>query len=105
MIIYVKGFPIPKMSDAITIWPFIFCRRYMHIFYWINNRYINVETYLKMLLKHERVHWWDQLKTLLVGFYLSYGIMYLANRIRGMNHYQAYRAIWWEIRARRIAGI
>lgn len=48
------------------------------------------------VLAHERVHFWQQLETLVIPFFLIYGAMYVVNRIKGMNHSNAYKGIAFE---------
>ncbi len=49
-----------------------------------------------VLLNHERIHLRQQLELLLLPFYIWYLIEYGLGRLRGLNHYAAYRNIRFE---------
>ena len=44
----------------------------------------------------ERIHCWQQVETLLVLFWLLYGVFYVVNLIRYRNHKEAYRNVAFE---------
>lgn len=74
--------------DAITIFPFIFTR---------------VEN--KVLIRHEKIHWWQELETLIVPCFILYGLNYLYNLwVKGMDNYWAYKNIKFEIEAYKHQG-
>ena len=54
------------------------------------------------IIYHEKVHQWQMLFTLYIGFYVSYILFYLFNLLIyfGDGH-RAYQQIPWEIQARR----
>ena len=70
-------------TNGVTIYPFIFIK------------YPKEET-RQTLINHEKIHIKQQLKWLIIPFFLMYGIEYLIGRIKGMNHDQAYRNISFE---------
>lgn len=49
-----------------------------------------------VLLRHERIHLRQQRELLVIPFYLLYLGFYLAARLRGRTHLQAYRSIPFE---------
>lgn len=50
----------------------------------------------EVVLRHERIHCWQQVETLLVLFWLLYGVFYVVNLIRYRNHKEAYRNVAFE---------
>ncbi|MBO0948833.1 hypothetical protein [Fibrella forsythiae] len=64
-----------------TIWPFVLLRK---------------PNPSAQLLNHERIHLRQQLELGIVPFYLWYFGEYGYWRLRGMDHYRAYRAIRFE---------
>ncbi|MEM9830729.1 MAG: hypothetical protein AAF944_08820 [Bacteroidota bacterium] len=70
-------------ARAITLFPFVFITRADDR---ANARLIN----------HERIHLRQQLELFVIPFYLLYLGEYAARRLRGNNHWQAYRAISFE---------
>ena len=52
--------------------------------------------WFKGLVNHEGIHIMQQVELLVVGFFLAYGINYLVNRIKGMDHKKAYYEIIFE---------
>lgn len=73
-IIPFKGFA------AITIFPFIFCRRALH----------------EMDINHESIHCEQQLEMLILPFFLWYGVEWLIRLILYRSFYEAYRNISFE---------
>ncbi len=72
---------------GITLWPFIIMR---HTLREMGGRRFAV------LINHERIHIRQQLETLLVFFYILYGVFYVINRIKGQTHSAAYCNIPFE---------
>lgn len=76
-----------KDYTGITLWPFIIVRHGIR------------KTGRRMfaqLINHERIHLRQQIECLLVFFYILYIVFYIANRIKGMNHIDAYHKIPFE---------
>ncbi|MBL7924147.1 MAG: hypothetical protein JNL88_08115 [Bacteroidia bacterium] len=48
------------------------------------------------LLNHERIHLRQQVELLVIPFYIWYLLEYLFYRLKGKNHYRAYRSIRFE---------
>jgi hypothetical protein len=69
--------------DGITLFPFIFIAN-------------SKENALEWRISHEKVHLWQQLKWLIIPFYVVYLLEYVSGRFKGLNHYQAYRNISFE---------
>jgi hypothetical protein len=69
--------------DGITLFPFIF----------IANKKGNS---LEWRINHEKVHLRQQLKWLIIPFYVVYLFEYAIGRFKGLNHNQAYRNISFE---------
>jgi hypothetical protein len=57
------------------------------IFIWISR----LEKKPAQLIRHEKIHFYQQLELLFVGHWLLYGIFYLVSRYKGREHYIAYR--------------
>ena len=76
----INGFKV----NAITIFPFIF-----------------ISYKSDRLIRHERIHFYQQLETLILLFYILYLISYLYNLGRGMNRFTAYKNIIFEKEAYR----
>lgn len=79
-------------AGAITIYPFIF--------YGPDDR-MTVKEQLEMR-HHEWVHVDQIRKTGFFRFYISYFLYYLASRVEGYNHYDAYMLIPYEQEAREL---
>ena len=115
-----------RQRDGITLWPFICIRETI--------KSDNVPLYQAKLITHERVHWWQNAICIVVGmwlisilyiigtinsrlwviapfmlFYVIYGAMFLYEfaryRFSAKNFETEYRAIWFERKARKRAGI
>lgn len=86
---HIRNSIIPKILDvsAITIYPFIFYAG---------------KAPAPWLVKHELCHIDQVRKVGWISFYLSYVLFYFANRLSGMNKWQAYRQIPYEIEARQV---
>lgn len=78
-----------KLVVAIALFPFVIMRKDLP-------KQIDVE----MIIRHEAIHIRQQIELAVLFFYLWYGFDYLRNRIRGMNHYDAYYNIRFEKEAR-----
>ena len=78
--IYTRHFP-PSHFSAITLFPFIF-----H-----NHKHITDSE-----LRHETVHFWQEVSLLIVFFYLLYLIFWLYNIIRYHDKTRAYYEIPFE---------
>jgi hypothetical protein len=50
-------------------------------------------------LRHEKVHFWQQLETMVIPFFLLYLAFYVIRRMRGFNHSEAYHGIPFELEA------
>lgn len=83
MIIYNSNLARLLKVNAITLWPFIFIAN-------------PKEDALEWRINHEWVHWWQELKWLIIPFYIVYLFEYTMGRFKGMNHYEAYRNISFE---------
>ncbi len=77
-----RTFLAGKNIIGVAFWPFVF----------IKTEYKGV----KSLLQHESIHAKQQLECLLLPFFLLYIGFYLYNRMKGMDHEKAYRAIPFE---------
>jgi hypothetical protein len=53
----------------------------------------------KSLIRHETIHFYQMMETLIIGYYLLYAFYYIKNRIFGLSHDKAYRNINFEIEA------
>ena len=51
------------------------------------------------LIRHEKIHFWQQVEMLFVFHWLLYGSFYLLGRLNGQCHYIAYRYNPFEIEA------
>ena len=49
-----------------------------------------------ILLNHERIHHRQQVELFILPFYILYGLNYLVNLVRFMNHNKAYQEILFE---------
>lgn len=47
-------------------------------------------------LRHEKIHFWQQLETLVIPFFVLYLWYYFMGRIRGNSHHVSYRLIPFE---------
>ena len=87
MIIYTKR--LPKGVDGITIFPFIILR----------DRVYNPDR-LKRLIRHEKIHFRQQIECLIIPFYIIYLINYVINLVKYRGeHYMAYYMIRFEVEA------
>ena len=57
------------------------------------------ETLKERLIRHEKIHFYQQLELLFVFHWLLYGLFYLISRINGKGHYIAYRYNPFELEA------
>ena len=71
---------------GITLWPFIFV---------VHSKDICPD----WLLRHEQVHIDQQLRWLIIPFYIVYLWDYFKGRLKGYNHDTAYRSIRFEVEA------
>jgi hypothetical protein len=55
-------------------------------------------------LAHERIHFWQQLETLVIPFFLLYLAFYLIRRLKGFNHSDAYHGMPFEMEAHKNKG-
>lgn len=51
------------------------------------------------LVRHEKIHFWQQVEMVFVFHWLLYGFFYLAARSKGYSHYIAYRYNPFELEA------
>jgi hypothetical protein len=65
------------------------------IFIWIR-RHTSDET---RLVRHEKIHFWQQVEMLFVFHWILYGFFYLLGRMKGHCHYVAYRHNPFELEA------
>lgn len=72
-----------KWVNAMAIWPFILVR----------NREVRES---KVIIHHEKIHFYQQVELLLIFFYILYGLFYLVYRLKGYNHFNAYMNIPFE---------
>jgi hypothetical protein len=86
MIFYNSKIPRLFGADGMAIFPFIFIAYEKHCF-------------PTWLLKHEQLHIKQQLRWLILPFFVIYGAHYLINRLKGMNHGTAYRHVCFEKQA------
>lgn len=78
-----------KWVIAIALFPFVIIR---------NELPAQIDE--EMIIRHEAIHLRQQIELAVVLFYLWYAFDYLKNRIRGMNHFDAYSNIIFEKEAR-----
>lgn len=71
--------------EAIVLWPFIL---------------VAADKMHERLWRHEMKHWEQIQKYSVIGFYIMYLFYYFKNRIKGMDHFDAYWEIPFEIEAR-----
>ena len=64
----------PIQINAIALWPFVFVRGEIS----------------ERTLRHETIHFEQQLETLVLGFYAIYIYDYMVNRLKGMSGPEAY---------------
>lgn len=83
MIIYNSKIPALLGAEGLTIFPFIFISH-------------KKESCPEWLLRHEQVHIKQQLRWLILPFFVIYGAHYVINRLRGMEHVYAYRNVCFE---------
>ena len=72
--------------EAITLWPFIFVAD-------------SKENCPVWLLEHEQVHIEQQIRWLIIPFYMVYLYDYFKGRLKGYDHDAAYRLIRFEVEA------
>ncbi|WPP48874.1 hypothetical protein [Catalinimonas niigatensis] len=72
-----------NFARAITLYPFVFVRE-------------KKDKRDKVLVNHENIHLRQQQELLLIPFYLWYLLEYFVGRMKGYNHFQAYRQISFE---------
>lgn len=65
------------------------------IFIWIR-REPNDQT---QLIRHEKIHFWQQVEMLFIFHWFFYAVFYLVGRVNGQCHYIAYRYNPFEIEA------
>lgn len=65
------------------------------VFIWIT-REANDQT---QLIRHEKIHFWQQVEMLFIFHWLFYAFFYLVGRMNGQCHYIAYRYNPFEIEA------
>lgn len=65
------------------------------IFIWISR----VEPDEKRLVRHEKIHFWQQVEMLFIFHWMFYLVFYLAARLKGHCHYVAYRYNPFELEA------
>ena len=51
------------------------------------------------LVRHEKIHFWQQVEMLFIFHWILYGLFYLLGRLNGQCHYIAYRYNPFEIEA------
>ncbi len=83
MIIYNSKIPKWLGYKGMAIYPFIF----------ISYSCIDCPA---RVIKHEKIHIKQQLKWLIIPFFIVYGLDYIVGRIKGLNHDEAYRDIRFE---------
>jgi hypothetical protein len=65
------------------------------VFIWISK----LENDQERLIRHERIHFYQQIELLFVFHWLLYGLFYLVSRLKGKGHYIAYRYNPFELEA------
>jgi hypothetical protein len=65
------------------------------IFIWISR----LEKDAARLIRHEKIHFWQQVELLFVFHWLLYGMFYIVSRCYGHHHYIAYRYNPFEMEA------
>lgn len=81
MIVKIKRFI--KDFCAITLFPFIFVRR-------------DEICYTGKILRHEKIHFKQQIELLIIPFYILYFLFFLSNYIKYNDIWKAYRLIPFE---------
>ena len=87
--VVIKNNLIPfKGYVAMAMFPFVFVRKeaFAKLGEWEQ----------EVVLRHERIHLWQQGECLLVLFWLLYGVFYLINLVRYRSHKEAYRKVAFE---------
>lgn len=69
--------------EAIALFPFVITKQ-------------KVKSCSNELILHEKIHLYQQVELLIVGFYLIYILHYVYNLFKYKNRYQAYRNIVFE---------
>ncbi|WP_405377228.1 hypothetical protein [Nonlabens sp. Asnod3-A02] len=72
-----------KKYSGMTLWPFLL----------VSNKSKLTDA---LFMNHENIHAVQQKELLVLFFYLCYGLDYLFNLMRYMNHHKAYRNIVFE---------
>lgn len=72
-----------NFARAITLYPFILLR-------------YPQDKLDPRLINHEKIHFRQQIELLVVPFYILYVMEYSIGRMKGLNHYHAYRNISFE---------
>ena len=65
------------------------------IFIWISR----LEKNSTRLVRHEMIHFWQQVELLFVFHWLLYGLFYMVSRLKGQRHYICYRYNPFELEA------
>ena len=79
-----------KSLGGLSIWPYI----------WF---YADKKDVPDSLLVHELEHHKQQKRDFFIWYFIRYWLEYFINRIKGMDSYQAYYNISYEIDARKVA--
>ncbi|MBA5793376.1 hypothetical protein H1R17_02705 [Flavobacterium sp. xlx-214] len=83
MRLIISKFWVPKGFSGITIYPFIFAREN----FWKNNT---------IFINHEKIHLRQQIETLVLPFFVWYGLEYLIRLLQYQNRKKAYRNVSFE---------
>ena len=86
LLIHTRHFP-PRGYSAITLFPVVF---------------YSEDTVSARTLRHETVHFYQQIFLLVVPFYVLYLLFWIVGLLRYRNHDRAYRAIPFERSAYRL---
>lgn len=76
-----------RTYSGITLFPFIILK---------HGKNEIPEYNFNALLNHEKIHFYQQIETLIVFFYILYLFFYIKNRLKGMTHFAAYQNIPFE---------
>lgn len=80
---FLVNFLSQHFARAITVFPFIL----------LKDKSLKND---RVLLNHEKIHWYQQLETGIFLFYLWYLASYFYSRSKGLSHYESYRHISFE---------
>lgn len=83
MLVVFNKYLVPKMADAIALYPFVFVKR----------RDLKEH---KILMNHERIHLKQQIEMLIVFFYIWYLIEFFVRLIQYKKWHLAYKNISFE---------